>query len=524
MPKKYPIGIQDFESLRKDNYYYIDKTRYVYELAESGRYYFLSRPRRFGKSLLISTLEAYFEGKKDLFEGLAIEGMEKEWKSYPVLHLDLNTRKYEQESSVEDLLDEVLKDWETEYGRNENEKGLERRFAGVIRRAHEKTGNRAVILVDEYDKPLLQTIGSPELQSKYRSTLKAFYGALKSEDGHIRFAFLTGVTKFGKVSVFSDLNNLQDITMDERYADICGITESELSENFSDDIQHLAEANGQTYSEACVCLKENYDGYHFNPWTSYGIYNPFSLLNTFAKNRYGSYWFETGTPTYLVELLKRHKYDLYKMAHEKVTSKILDSIDPSSTNPIPVIYQSGYLTIKGYISEPQIYELGFPNKEVEKGFLDFLLPYYTPTQDTESGFVIWNFVEDVKSGRIDDFMKRLQAFLADCPYEMAKDVELHYQNVLFIVFRLAGMYTQVEYHTSEGRIDLVLQTKDYVYVMEFKLDGSAEEAMAQIRDKRYALPFASDTRKVYEIGVNFSSRTRNIEKWIIDRNYHLGHR
>ena len=515
MPKKYPIGIQDFESLRKDNYYYIDKTRYVYELAESGRYYFLSRPRRFGKSLLISTLEAYFDGKKDLFEGLAIEDMEKEWKSYPVLHFDLNAKKFDSVADLLRLVDRQLLVYEQKYGKEDTDESIDDRFVSLIRNIYEQGRSRVVILVDEYDKPLLQTIGNPELQDEYRNILKAFYGVLKTMDGYIRFAFLTGVTKFGKVSVFSDLNNLQDITMDERYADICGITESELSANFSDDIQRLAEANGQTYSEACVCLKENYDGYHFNPWTYCGIYNPFSLLNTFAKNRYGSYWFETGTPTYLVELLKRHKYDLYKMANEKVTSKILDSIDPSSTNPIPVIYQSGYLTIKGYIPEPQIYELGFPNKEVEKGFLDFLLPYYTPTQDTESGFAIWNFVEDVKSGRIDDFMKRLQAFLADCPYELAKDVELHYQNVLFIVFRLAGLYTQVEYHTSEGRIDLVLQTKDYVYVMEFKLDGSAEEAMAQIRDKRYALPFASDTRKVYEIGVNFSSRTRNIEKWII---------
>lgn len=515
MAKKYPIGIQDFEKLRKEGYYYIDKTSYVYDLVEKGNYYFLSRPRRFGKSLLISTIEAYFEGKKNLFDGLAISGLEKDWKKYPVLHLDLNTQRYETENSLLSLLEENVVGWEEKYGRNAAEIGIERRFAGVIRRAHEMTGERTVILVDEYDKPLLQTIDDEHLQDAYRTLLKAFYGALKSEDAHIRFAMLTGVTKFGKVSVFSDLNNLQDISMDERYADICGISEAELSENFSDDIRNLAEANGQSYEEACIALKERYDGYHFNPWTPYGLYNPFSLLNTFAKNRYGSYWFETGTPTYLVEMLKRHRYNLYKMANEKVTSRILDSIDASSTNPIPVIYQSGYLTIKGYIPEPQIYELGFPNKEVEQGFMDFLLPYYTQVQDTESGFAIWSFVEDVKTGDIDGFMKRLQAFLSGCPYEMAKDIELHYQNVLFIVFRLAGLYTQVEYHTSYGRIDLVLQAKDYVYVMEFKLDGSAEEAMKQIEEKQYALPFAGDSRKVYKIGVNFSSETRNIERWIV---------
>lgn len=515
MAKKYPIGIQDFEKLRKEGYCYIDKTSCVYDLVQKGSYYFLSRPRRFGKSLLISTLEAYFEGKKDLFEGLAIAGLEKDWKKYPVLHLDLNTQKYGSEKSLMTLLEENVVGWEAKYGRNAAEVGIERRFAGVIRRAHEMTGERTVILVDEYDKPLLQTIDNEQLQGAYRTLLKAFYGALKSEDAHIRFAMLTGVTKFGKVSVFSDLNNLQDISMDERYADICGISEAELSENFSDDILNLAEANGQSLEEACIALKERYDGYHFNPWTPYGLYNPFSLLNTFAKNRYGSYWFETGTPTYLVELLKRHRYNLYKMANEKVTARILDSVDASSINPIPVIYQSGYLTIKGYIPEPQIFELGFPNKEVEQGFMDFLLPYYTPVQDTESGFAIWSFVEDVKTGNIDGFMKRLQAFLSGCPYEMAKDIELHYQNVLFIVFRLAGLYTQVEYHTSYGRIDLVLQTKAYVYVMEFKLDGSAEEAMKQIEEKQYALPFAGDSRKVYKIGVNFSSETRNIERWVV---------
>ena len=348
---------------------------------------------------------------------------------------------------------------------------------------------------------MLQAINDPGLQDAYRSTLKPFYGVLKSMDGYIKFALLTGVTKFGKVSVFSDLNNLMDISRDNRYIDICGISEEELLRDFSDDIQELATTNGQTFAQACEQLKEDYDGYHFCE-NSIGIYNPFSILNTFAKKKYDRYWFETGTPTYLVELLKLHKYDLYRMAHEKTTSDVLDSIDASSTNPIPVIYQSGYLTIKGYIPEPRIYELGFPNREVEEGFLKFLLPYYTPLQETESGFAIWDFISDVKSGDIDGFMERLQSFLADCPYELAKDIELHYQNVLFIVF-------------SRGRIDLVLQTDSYVYVMEFKLDGSAEQALQQIEEKQYALPFAKDSRKVYSIGINFSSETRNIDKWIV---------
>jgi len=515
MGKLYPVGIQNFEKLRKDGYCYIDKTEKIYELVKTGSYYFLSRPRRFGKSMLISTLEAYFQGKKELFGGLAIEALEKEWKQYPVLHLDLNTEKYNTIEALDKKLDLALAEWESLYGSNPHEQSLASRFEGIIKRAAAKTGTRVVILIDEYDKPLLQAIGDQERQDEYRGTLKAFYGALKSQDRNIKFALLTGVTKFGKISVFSDLNNLDDISRDNRYIDICGITEKELTDNFHDDILELAAANGQSYDQACVQLKEDYDGYHFCE-NSIGLYNPFSILNTFAKKAYGRYWFETGTPTYLVELLKLHKYDLYKMAHTKTTSRVLDSIDASSTNPIPVIYQSGYLTIKGFIPEPRIYELGFPNREVEEGFMDFLLPYYTPVEEAESGFAIWEFISDVKSGDIDGFMKRLQAFLADCPYEMAKDIELHYQNVLFIVFRLAGLYTQIEYHTSQGRIDLVLQTPGYVYIMEFKLDGSAEQAIAQIEEKQYALPFAKDSRKVYIIGVNFSSTTRNIDRWIVE--------
>lgn len=515
MGKLYPIGIQNFEKLRKEGYFYVDKTALVHRLVTTGSYYFLSRPRRFGKSLLISTLEAYFQGRKDLFEGLAIGTLEKEWAKHPVLHLDLNIEKFDTERSLYDILNRNLAEWESLYGSDPAEVTLPLRFAGVVKRACRKTGMRTVILVDEYDKPLLQSINNRKLQDEYRNTLKPFYGVLKSMDGYIRFAMLTGVTKFGKISVFSDLNNLIDISMDEQYSSICGISGKELTDNFEEDIRDLAERNGQSYEEACLQLKENYDGYHFCP-DSPGIYNPFSLLNTFYSGRYGRYWFETGTPTYLAELLKSHKYDLYRMAHEKTTSKVLDSIDASSVNPIPVIYQSGYLTIKGYIPEPRIFELGFPNREVEEGFMDFLLPYYTPVRETESGFAIWEFISDIKAGNIDGFMGRLQAFLADCPYEMAKDIELHYQNVLFIVFRLAGLYTEVEYHTSNGRIDLVLRTADYIYVMEFKLDGSAEDAIRQINDRQYALPFVKDSRKLYKIGVNFSSATRNIDKWIIE--------
>ena len=514
MGKLYPIGIQNFEKLRNGGYVYIDKTALMYRLVTTGSYYFLSRPRRFGKSLLVSTLEAYFQGKKELFDGLAVSELEKEWKRHPVIHLDLNAKKFDCPGDLIRLIDRQLLVLEAEYGKTATDETIDDRFVSLIRNMYDRTGERVVILVDEYDKPLLQAIGNEALQNEYRAILKAFYGVLKSMDGYIRFALLTGVTKFGKVSVFSDLNNLFDISMDENYTSICGISEKELLDNFDEDIRALAENNGQTYEEACAKLKENYDGYHFYPGST-GIYNPFSLLNTFMKGRYGSYWFETGTPTYLVELLKSHKYSLYKLAHEKTTAKVLDSIDSASRNPVGVIYQSGYLTIKGFIPEPRIYELGFPNREVEEGFMDFLVPFYTPVEESESGFAVWEFIQDVKAGNVDGFMERLQSFLADCPYEMAKDIELHYQNVLFIVFRLAGLYTQVEYHTSRGRIDMVVQTADYVYVMEFKLDGSAEQAIEQIEERQYDLPFAKDRRKVYKIGVNFSSETRNIDRWIV---------
>ena len=363
------VGIQNFESLRNDGYFYVDKTELMYRLVKTGRYYFLSRPRRFGKSLLISTLEAYFQGKKELFEGLAVHGLEKEWTEYPILHLDLNTRKYDTPEALDQELSKHLEQWEKEYGDEYSGRAVEERFYHIIRMAYEKTGRRVVILVDEYDKPMLQAIGDDVLQDRYRSTLKAFYGALKSQDGYIKFALLTGVTKFGKVSVFSDLNNLMDISRDERYTDICGISEKELLDNFSEDIRDLALANGQTFGQACAQLKEDYDGYHFCP-DSVGIYNPFSLLNTFAKRRYGSYWFETGTPTYLVELLKKSNYDLEKMTRVETNDDILDSIF-TDDNPIPVIYQSGYLTIKEYDRRFGMYTLGFPNREVEDGFMNF---------------------------------------------------------------------------------------------------------------------------------------------------------
>lgn len=512
--KLYPIGIQNFESLRKDGYLYVDKTALIYQLAKRGRYYFLNRPRRFGKSLLISTLEAYFQGKRELFQGLAMEELEKEWLQHPILHLDLNIEKYDSIESLGNILNNALTRWEKIYGDEPSEASFSLRFAGIIRRAHELTGQRVVILVDEYDKPMLQAINNEELQREFRNTLKPFYGALKTMDGDIKFALLTGVTKFGKVSVFSDLNNLNDISMDKQYVSLCGMTEEEIHRYFEDDLRRLATAQGMTYEETCTRLKEAYDGYHFRQ-NSEGIYNPFSVLNTFAKQEFGSYWFETGTPTYLVELLKQNHYNLEQMSHEETNSEVLNSIY-ADESPIPVIYQSGYLTIKDYDPRFENYILGFPNREVEEGFIKFLMPFYTNVNKVESPFEIQQFTREIESGQPDAFLRRLQSFFADTPYELIRDLEVHYQNVLFIVFRLVGFYVKAEYHTSEGRVDLVLQTDRYIYVMEFKLEGSAEEALQQIEAKHYARPFEADSRQLFKIGINFDNNTRNIERWIVE--------
>lgn len=512
--QKLPIGIQEFEKLRKEGYLYVDKTRLVYKLVNEGSYYFLSRPRRFGKSLLMSTLKAYFEGKKELFEGLAIEQLEGDWTKHPVLHLDLNTEKYNDTTALETRLNLFLSNAEELYGANQYEHTLGQRFEGVIRRACERTGQRAVILVDEYDKPLLQAIGNRELQDQYRNILKGFYGALKSMDGYIKFALLTGVTKFGKVSVFSDLNHLDDISMSLPYSDVCGITEEELLCYFQPSIKALAESQQQTVDECVETLRRRYDGYHFME-NSVGVYNPFSLLNTLSKQKYGSYWFETGTPTYLVELLQMHDYNLEAMSQVETDEKTLGSVDANNMSAIPVIYQSGYLTIKDYDSEFKMYTLGFPNEEVAEGFAMFLLPCYTAIRSDQTAFDIKNFVLDVRKGNTEQFLKRLRSLFADTPYELVKNLENHYQNVLWLLFKLMGFYVQAEYHTSEGRIDLVLQSPKFCYVMEFKLDGTAEEALAQIEDKHYALPFDTSGRQIIRIGMNFDSKTRNIERWVI---------
>lgn len=512
---KFPVGIQQFEKLRQGGYVYIDKTQYIYDLIDRGCYYFLSRPRRFGKSLLMSTIEAYLSGRKDLFEGLALEKLETEWTQYPILHLDLNSQKYDTPEALTDILNNAVSQWEQIYGIVETEKSLGMRFGGVMQRAYEKTGRQVVVLIDEYDKPLLQAYGNDELLNEYRGTLKAFYGNLKSCDKYIKFALLTGVTKFGKVSVFSDLNNLEDISMIKKYSGICGITEKELHNYFDNEVHLLAEAQNMSIEETYAKLKEDFDGYHFCEDTE-GMYNPFSVLNTLKNKQFRDYWFETGTPTLLVNMLRNTNFDLDTLTTEPVSSDELDCIFDDD-NPVPVIFQSGYLTINTYNREFNSYTLCYPNREVKEGFIRFLLPYYTQNKKRGS-FKLDYFVQDLRSGRAEEFMIRLKSLFADTPYLLVQggDRERHYHNVIYLLTRLMGFYVKAEYQTAAGRIDMVIETANYVYVIEFKLDGSAEDALQQINDKGYAQPFFSNGKKIYKIGVNFSSETKSIDRWVIE--------
>ena len=515
MIRKLPIGIQSFEFIRKQNYLYIDKTAFVHQIATNGKAYFLSRPRRFGKSLLMSTLEAYFLGKKELFKGLALESLETEWKKHPVLHLDLNARNYNSVDALIAILNQHLEKWEVVYGDEKNSRSPEERFAYLLDKIHASTGQQVVVLIDEYDKPLLQTIGNKELQEEYKGILKAFYGVLKSADAHLRFVFLTGVTKFGQISVFSDLNQLKDISMDARYATICGITDEELRRDFQPELEVLANNEGMTYEEVCKKMRRMYDGYHFRH-NMEGLYNPFSVLNALDSAEFGSYWFSTGTPTFLVELLKKTDYDLRNLEGIELPAEQFADYRADANYPIPVIYQSGYLTIKGYDKEFQSYRLGFPNEEVKYGFLNFLVPYYTGISSNENLFNIRRFVNELRSGDANAFLTRLRAFFAGIPYELNDKTERHYQAIFYLVFRLLGQYINVEERSTKGRADAVVKTKDYVYVFEFKLDGSVDDALQQIDSKGYLVPYTVDGRKLVKIGVSFDSKERNIGEWRVE--------
>ena len=531
--RKLPIGIQSFKVLRNDRYLYVDKTEYLFRLVQSGRVYFLSRPRRFGKSLFLSTLEAYFLGQKELFTKLYLEKAEEEqaefeqraaWEAYPVLYLDFNTGNYIESDELGINLNSHLCKWEKLYGVEPSEQNFALRFAGVITRACQQTGKQVVILVDEYDKPLLQTMGiNEELNEHYRNTLKAFYSVIKTCDQYIRFAFLTGVTKFSKISIFSDLNNLRDISMEKQYAGICGITQAELEANFQPEIQVLASEQDLTYQQTVTTLKQWYDGYCFSP-AGDNMYNPFSVLNAFVKERFGSYWFSTGTPTFLVNYLKEAHYFIPDLdGNVELNESGLETYRAVTENALPILFQSGYLTIIGYIKEARLYKLGFPNDEVRYGFLENLLPAYSSLPLGDTGKSVWQFVQDIREGKVDSFMERMRSIIAGIPYdnfteENMKLREQNYQTAVYLVFALMGQFVQTEVHCGTGRADCVVYTADTIYIFEFKLsgNGSAEDALNQIKEKEYAAKYLTDGKNIVLIGAGFDEKTRTIKDWKVE--------
>jgi Protein of unknown function (DUF1703)./Predicted AAA-ATPase. len=511
---RYPIGIQNFEKLREGGYVYVDKTHHIRRLIDMGNPYFLSRPRRFGKSLLLSTIEAYFQGKKHLFEGLAIAEGETEWAVHPVLHLSLNAEKYDTPQGLLDILERQLKGWEKIYN-IDGEGSHSGRFMTVIEKACLKTGKRVVVLIDEYDKPLLRSFHDETLQQSFREMLTAFYTVLKDADQWLHFVLITGVTKFAQMGIFSNLNQLKDISFNPLFVDICGMTRTEIERDFQEGLHIMTENRKMTYPLVMDKLTRQYDGYHFTENQTEGMFNPFSVLNALSDKQFKDYWFASGTPTFLVEMLKKTNYDLRELDGVEVYGTSLTDDRADVNNPIPMIYQSGYLTIKDYDERLQRYTLGFPNNEVKYGFLNFAAPFYTPRLATEMPFYIGKFLQELREGDPESFLTRLRAFFADFPYELNDKTERHYQVVLYIVFKLLGQFTGAEVRSASGRADAVVWMPDYIYLFEFKLDGDAQAALQQIDEKGYLIPYTADGRKVFKIGVNFDAKERNIGEWVV---------
>ena len=527
---KYPIGIQDFEKVIKNGYLYVDKTALIYDLVTKGKIYFLNRPRRFGKSLLVSTLKAYFQGKRELFKGLAIDSLEKEWLEYPVFHVDFNGLDATRDGELQAKIEDAVSSWEEIYGRNPVYTTMGDRFRHVLKMASEKYGRRVVVLIDEYDKPILDVLDTKpvvdsygnvlSLEEKNRQTLKAFYSVFKAADEYLQFVLLTGVTKFSQVSVFSGFNQPADISLDRRYEALCGITETELYSCFAEPIKDLATRYGYSEDEMKAKLKPQYDGYHFSDELT-DIYNPFSLLNTFASQRIDDYWFRSGTPTYLVRLLSHTNEDMDELTGRYYDPSEFVDYKADVERPLPMIYQSGYLTIKDCNLRHNTFLLDYPNDEVRKGFLTMVATSYLKPQENASGWTV-TAVDALEKGNIEGFIKLLTGFLADIPYSMRRketerERERYFHYTFYLLLRMISCYTvYTEKQQSEGRVDCIVEVPDYVYIFEFKLDGTAAEALAQIEDKGYAKPYAADSRKVFRVGISFSSATGTVEEWTVE--------
>jgi len=521
-PIKYPIGIQTFENIRVDDYVYVDKTKLVYDLVTKGKFYFLSRPRRFGKSLLVSTLDAYFQGRRDLFQGLAIDGLEKEWTQYPVFHLDLSSDSYINPDVLVAFLEDEVSKWEKVYGASATEKTVARRFGGVIERAFEQTGKKVVILVDEYDAPLVNVIHKPELLEANRETLSGFYKNLKSCDQYIKFGFLTGVTRFGNLSIFSALNNLQDISLWEDFQDICGITEEELHNYFDDGVAQMAEKHSISKDECYGRLKAMYDGYRFCE-DGESIYNPFSLFNALASKRFDYYWFQSGTPTTMLLALRNSKLDITEFPGSYVLKERLVNVNSYQSDLTALLYQSGYLTIKEVDSLGYIL-VDFPNKEVRDGFVNQLVPLYTKYADRKADSIVRILRQALMTGDTQTFVEEMRAMIAGIKYEFFEETEQAFQFIFYVTCVLIGgkdLRTDAEKRTNRGRMDMAIETPDWVYVIEFKINQSPEVALQQIHDKHYIDPWATDARGKILLGVNFSTEERNIPEvdgWKEERN------
>ena len=515
LQRLYPIGIQTFSKIREGNYLYIDKTAYVYRMTHSASsYMFLSRPRRFGKSLLTSTLHSYFSGRKDLFHGLAMEKLEKEWTEYPVLHFDMSTAKHADSEQLLQELNLKLYGYEQIYGRLEEEINPNQRLMGLIKRAYEQTGKKVVVLIDEYDAPLLDVVHERENLDVLRNIMRNFYSPLKACDPYLRYVFLTGITKFSQLSIFSELNNIENISMDEPYAAICGISEDEIRSQMEEDVDRLAKNLEVTLEEALMKLKENYDGYHFT-YPSPDIYNPFSLLTAMEKGKIGSYWFGSGTPTYLIKMLDKFGVKPSEIGRKQLKSSAFDAPTETMTDAVPLLYQSGYITIKDYNKMLDLYTLDIPNKEVRLGLMESLLPHYVDNKTPEATTMVAYLFYDIQNGDMDAALHRLQEFLSTIPYCDNTKFEGYYQQVFYIIFSLLGYYVDVEVRTPRGRVDIVLRTKTTLYLMELKLDKSAGEAMEQIDLKNYPERFALCGLPVVKVAVSFDSERCTIGDWKI---------
>ena len=515
--KRYPIGIQTFSEIVNNDYVYVDKTAYVYKMAhEDGKFFFLSRPRRFGKSLLASTLESYFEGRKEFFKGLAIDKLEKDWISYPVLHFDLSGAKHVDKERLLTYLDFMLAKIEEKWNIVNPPSGENNRLSNLIDVAHKATGKPVVVLIDEYDAPLLDVVHNEERLGELRQIMRNFYSPLKLNDPNLRFVFLTGITKFSQLSIFSELNNIVNISMRLDYAGICGITKEELLTQMSEDVDSLAQATGESRQKTIDNLTHYYDGYHF-AWPSPDIFNPFSLLNAFSAKDIDAFWFSSGTPTYLIEMMHKFHGMPSQIGRMKARSSDFDAPTETLSSLTPLFYQSGYLTIKGYNNFSRIYTLDIPNREVELGLMQSFIPYYITPDTAKANVTLGDMAEALYKGDIDRLLHLLQNFLATIPYTDNTQYEGHYQQVLCIIFRLLGTWADVEVHTPRGRVDIVMKAFGCLYIIELKLDASAEAAMHQIDLRDYAEAFSHSGLPVTKVAINFDSTTRNLKDWRIKK-------